>query len=65
MTFSCFSDVNNAVSESDSDDGATSEIVLSWEWEGDGGKWTAYSKELSAEITKAMLADKKKVNLSV
>ena len=33
--------------------GNTEGLELQWEWEGDGGKWTAYAEDLSSILTAA------------
>ena len=33
--------------------GNTKGLELQWEWEGDGGKWTAYAEDFSSTLTAA------------
>lgn len=37
------------------------DVKLAWEWEGDGGVWTAYSNEHSDQLTNTAIAGKSKV----
>ncbi|XP_006818261.1 poly [ADP-ribose] polymerase 2-like isoform X2 [Saccoglossus kowalevskii] len=41
------------------------ELVLSWEWEGDAGKWTAYDEDQIKEINDTFDEDKNKIEFIV
>ena len=39
--------------------------TFQWEWEGDGGKWTAYAEDLSKTLTEAYKNEESQVNFTL